>query len=321
MKYPLQFPEITFSKTVVNGLLSLPSQIHWLHFKISLQSNIWCWHAMFLYDANKVYHLITESPTINFKTEEALSSSVLLWRVLQAFSLTCVHKLKSRGFKFGDCGGPKHLSQKLMLAYIQSCAVFAVCVNALNVGRRNLISWWSSWHMEEIFSANLLCKWQGLTCNPVQTRTEASSSPLILRRQASWGWILGGWHFAVLETSTSRSYGVRLLIKTESTVKVSHRKKRGFGFRDSSGHSTNRRSLQTLLSHCWAQQGFPGTSLTLSSNIFNHSKLSELWDFFPLCQSCHFLAWIVFEVLFDGFLAYNLRSSWSRTIFWELWGL
>ena len=32
--------------------------------------------------------------------------------------------------------------------------------------RRNLISWWSSWPMKELFSSKLLCKWQRLACSP-----------------------------------------------------------------------------------------------------------------------------------------------------------
>ena len=38
---------------------------------------------------------------------EALSSSVSLWHVLQAFFSMCAHKLKEREFKSGDCRGKK----------------------------------------------------------------------------------------------------------------------------------------------------------------------------------------------------------------------
>ena len=52
-----------------------------------------------------------------------------------------------------------------------------------------------------------------------------------------------------------------------------------------------------------------------SSYIFDQPGHSEDWNFFPLYQSCQFLAWVVFEGFSDGFLACNLRLSWSKTIF------
>ena len=56
---------------------------------------------------------------------EALSSSVLLWRVLQAVCSMCLHKLKSKEVKSGDCGG-----QKLTFASNQLCTIFAACAGA-----------------------------------------------------------------------------------------------------------------------------------------------------------------------------------------------
>ena len=38
---------------------------------------------------------------------ETFSSSVLLWRVLQALVSICALTLKSRGFKSGDCEGKR----------------------------------------------------------------------------------------------------------------------------------------------------------------------------------------------------------------------
>ena len=74
---------------------------------------------------------------------EDLSSSALLWRVLQAFSSMCIYKLKSRWFKSCDCEDQKSLGQKFMLASDQSCTAFATVHDWLEscpIRKRSLIS-------------------------------------------------------------------------------------------------------------------------------------------------------------------------------------
>ena len=65
---------------------------------------------------------------------EALSSSALLWHVLQAFSSMYVYHLKLRGFKSDNCGDQKSL-QKPMLAFIQSCTVLLRVAAPCPVGK------------------------------------------------------------------------------------------------------------------------------------------------------------------------------------------
>ena len=67
--------------------------------------------------------LPARSPCAVYRTS---GSSMFLWRLLQAFSSMCVHKLKSREFKSGDRGDQKSLGQKLMLAFNQSGTVIAM---------------------------------------------------------------------------------------------------------------------------------------------------------------------------------------------------
>ena len=72
--------------------------------------------------------------------------------------------------------------------------------------------------------------------------------------------------------------------------------------------------LQTLLNYCCTQDEFLGLSQTFSTQLFAHVDPIGVWDFLLLSQSCHFLARVGFEGFFEGALAYNLRTSWSRTI-------
>ena len=77
---------------------------------------------------------------------EALSSSVLLWHVLQASSSICAHKLKSRGLKSGDCGGqnlwakrscwrPTNLAQSLPCVPVLCSVDFLVIISWLMIFR------------------------------------------------------------------------------------------------------------------------------------------------------------------------------------------
>ena len=49
-------------------------------------------------------------------------------------------------------------------------------------------------------------------------------------------------------------------------------------------------------------------------HLFNLPGHGGEWNILLLCSFYHFPAWVVFKRFFDGFLAYNLRSSWSRSL-------
>ena len=130
------------------------------------------------------------------------------------------------------------------------------------------------------FLSDLLDSWKKAS-SFVQTKPEASSPSSMLRHQASW----------------LRQDSIPVIVQVIRQMSA---------------------PLQMLLNHCCTLQEFlsSGTSQTFSSHLFLSSwgpGHSRDWNFLLLCQSCHFLAWVGFESLFDGVLVYNLRSSWSTT--------
>ena len=137
---------------------------------------------------------------------DTLSSYVLTWRVLQAFSLMSVHKLKLGGFKSGDCG-TKSLWTKTSFWYPTGPAQSLPCVQCSILSED--VVWFLSGFlaMKELTSVKLLCERQSLACIPVQTKKEAFSPHSMLQRQVSWlSLIPYCWHSAVLKDIISRCY-------------------------------------------------------------------------------------------------------------------
>ena len=162
--------------------------------------------------------------------------------------------------------------------------------------------------MDKLSSPNSLCKRKRLACSPVQAKPEEFSPCSMLWRQASW--LIPDTLLLILrcsETSfpivTTRFFR---LLKTVLTVKVFFSEKN----EDSipvilQVIQQTVAILKTVLNHYGTQQGFPETSQTFSSYLFDHLGQTGNWNFLLRCQSCHFLAQFVFEGVFDGHLAYN----------------
>ena len=174
--------------------------------------------------------------------------------------------------------------------------------------------------MEELSYPKLSSKRQRLAYGTFQTKPEASSLRSMLRchdtKHHDWGWMLGCWHSAVFRNIVLKRYDpIFLFVEDKSNGEsVLIKKIQAFDSCDSLGHST---------SGCSSREAFE-PMLIFPCQIFSLSFWpfwTGNWKFLLLCQSCHFLAWVVFEGLVDGFLVYTQRSFWSRTIFWELWDL
>ena len=138
---------------------------------------------------------LTNPFLINSQTRftETLSSFLLLWSVLHTFSTMCVHKLKSKGFKSGDCG-----CQKFMLASNQYWTAFARCAGAPSCWE-DVISVFLVMFLthDRTPVSKILCKRQRLACSHVQRTSKAHSPLSMLWRQPSWvrlnAWLLTLW--------------------------------------------------------------------------------------------------------------------------------
>ena len=112
------------------------------------------------------------------------------------------------------------------------------------------------------------------------------------------------WSFCLLPT-----------VKTGSTVTVFASKKWVFDPRDSSSHSANEWSSPDASEPMLHSTGVSSNvSNSFLASFWHPGQYPGDWNFLLMCQSCHFLVWVVFEFRFDDFLANNLRPSWSSTI-------
>ena len=114
------------------------------------------------------------------------------------------------------------------------------CVPQLrSVANHNLRFWWSCWPMKELPSPKILCQWQRLTCNPVQTKSAASSPCLMPSVIIEARWLV----IDILRCSETSFPTLRpdhfISWRQNQQQKFSLGKKWGFYFRDSSGHSTS----------------------------------------------------------------------------------
>ena len=109
------------------------------------------------------------------------------------------------------------------------------------------------------------------------------------------------------------------LLKREAAVKVFSSKKMRIRFSWLFKSFNNRvlPLLQALLNPCCTQQEFPGSSQTFWSNFLNQPIYSA-WNFLLLYSLIIFWHGSFSKTFL---MAYNVRSSWSRTLLYELWDL
>ena len=186
-----------------------------------------------------------------------------------------------------------------------------LCIPVLRLfGRRNLISLWASWFIEELSAPKLLLKRHRLACSPVHTKLEPTSPRSMLRLQASWV-TLDAWLLTLCGTQRYHSQTLRpkhsVCWRQDQRRKFSYRNKMKIRFRDSSGPFNKRcfsldasELLLQSLGIFWNVSDFPFIFLTIldtrkTINFFFCASLAIFW-----------------HGPFDGFLIYNLRSYWWR---------
>ena len=168
--------------------------------------------------------------------------------------------------------------------------------------------------MDELSSLKIICKRQRFIWSPVQTKPEASSLRSMLQCQTSC-MLLDAWLLTLCGVQRHHSQTLRFhilfvvdrinyenfLIEFEASIRVIL-------------HVIQQTCalLQTFLNYYCTQQGFPGTSQSYSSHLFDCPGNIGGWSFLLLCQSCHFLVWVIFKGLFDDFFDLCLPNwEWS----------
>ena len=155
-----------------------------------------------------------------------------------------------------------------------------------------------------------------LACSPVEIKPKAMSSSRVMLRMIETGCLVVDTMRCSETPFPNATTRLLCLLKTGSTVKFSHRNIWGFDSRNSSGHSTNECSSPDVSDPLLRSTGFSGKFqilppifLTLldtvnSETFFFCASLVIFWH--GSFSNAHLMYF---------FLAYNLMSSWSRTIF------
>ena len=226
----------------------------------------------------------------------------------------CVHKLKSRGFKYSDCGVKRIWAKSSCWRTTSPLQSLSYIPTLCPFGTRNLISLVIFLAHEWTFFSNTLLLKVEVAGSPVQTKPNASS-PLFDTMTPSI-MIEAGWldvdTLRCSETSlsivTTRSF---CLLKTGWTGKAFSSKKMrllfSWLFRSSSA------PLQALLNHCCTQEVFSGTSQTFTP-IFLPSWIQRRLKF-----SSSVLV-LSFSGMSRSLLSIKSRLAYLMTSWFIIWG-